>query len=87
MGLAKLKLSDGEVTTFTAQLQGILNYIDQLSRVDVQGVGSMTHPFDEPTPFREDVVCPSPVDTEGRPKTLLSAPDVLDGGYKVPSIL
>jgi aspartyl-tRNA(Asn)/glutamyl-tRNA(Gln) amidotransferase subunit C len=85
--LARLELSDLEVQTFTAQLGDILKYIDQLQTVDVSGVEPVVHPLELPTALREDLVRPSPVDDEGRPKVLASAPDVLYDGYKVPPIL
>ena len=85
--LARLELSDLEVKTFTRQLDDILSYIDQLSQADVKGVEPMTQAFELATPMREDVVRPSPVDAEGRPKVLKSAPEVMHDGYKVPPIL
>jgi aspartyl-tRNA(Asn)/glutamyl-tRNA(Gln) amidotransferase subunit C len=36
--LAKLKLSDAEVTKFSTQLSGILSYVDQLKEVDTSSV-------------------------------------------------
>ncbi len=85
--LARLELSDQEVKTFTQQLKQVLEYVDQLQKVDVQGVEMMTHPLSLETPMREDEVRPSPVDDEGKPKVLKSAPDVLYDGFKVPPIL
>ena len=85
--LARLELSDAEAKTFTTQLSGILKYVEQLQGVDVSKVEPMTHPLDLLTPLREDIVRPSPVDADGKPKVLRSAPDVLNDGYKVPPIL
>lgn len=85
--LARLELSDQEVKTFTSQLSDILKYVEQLQSVDVQGVEPLTHPLALSTPLRPDEVKPSPVDSEGKPKVLQSAPDVLYDGFKVPQIL
>jgi aspartyl-tRNA(Asn)/glutamyl-tRNA(Gln) amidotransferase subunit C len=88
--LARLELTDEEVRTFTAQLGGIVGFFDQLGQADVSGVESlelMVHPIELPTALREDVVVPSPVDSEGRPRVLESAPDVLHDGFKVPPVL
>ena len=85
--LSRLELSHLEVTTFTQQLGEILKYVEQLHKVDVTGVEPLTHPLELATPMREDRVVPSPMDHEGKPKVLLSAPDVMDDGFKVPPIL
>jgi len=85
--LSRLELSDQEVQMFTSQLGEILKYVEQLQTVDVSGVEPMTHPLEMATPLREDVVRPSPVDENGKPKILKCAPDVLYEGFKVPPIL
>lgn len=85
--LARLELSDAEVVIFTSQLEHILGYFEKLQEVKVEGVDPLISPIELETPFREDHIIPSLVDSEGKPKVLQSAPDVLDDGYKVPPIL
>jgi aspartyl-tRNA(Asn)/glutamyl-tRNA(Gln) amidotransferase subunit C len=85
--LSRLELSGDEVCLFTHQLKGILNYVEQLQKIPVEGVEPLVHPFTLETPMREDQVLASPVDSEGRPKTLESAPEVLYDGFQVPPIL
>jgi len=85
--LARLKLSTDEVEMFTGQLREILRYVDSLQTVDVSKVEPLTHPLELQTPMREDVVIPSLLDAEGKPKILASAPEVLYDGFKVPPIL
>lgn len=85
--LSRLELSDSEIKTFTSQLEQIIHYVDQLQKVNVEGVPPLTHPLTLETPMREDVVKPSPKDVDGKPKVLKHAPDVLHGGFKVPQIL
>jgi aspartyl-tRNA(Asn)/glutamyl-tRNA(Gln) amidotransferase subunit C len=85
--LARLELSEQEVQTFTAQLGDILKYVEQLQKVDVQSVEPLTHPLELATPMRNDEVRAPFVDSEGKPKVLQSAPDVLFEGFKVPPIL
>ncbi len=85
--LARLKLTEEELTTFTNQVGDILKYVEKLQEVNVEGVAPMTHPLELNTPMREDVAVPSPINAEGKPKVLDSAPDVLNDGYKVPPIL
>ncbi len=85
--LARLKLTDEELTSFTAQVGDILKYVEKLQEVNVDGVAPMTHPLELATPLREDVAVPSPRNAEGKPKVLDAAPDMLNDGYKVPPIL
>ncbi len=88
--LARLELSDAEAELFETQIEGVLEYVKLLEQVDVSGVLPLAHPHAdliEGTPLRDDVVVPSPVDSQGQPKTLTHAPEVFDGGFKVPPIL
>ena len=85
--LARLALTDQEVASFTKQMSKVLGYVEKLQEVDTQGVEPLTHPLDLTAPMREDVVVPPLVDSEGRPKILSSAPEVLFDGFKVPPIL
>lgn len=88
--LARLELTHQEVSTFTSQLSEILGYVEQLQKADVSGTEPLTHPLDLAdlvTPLREDRAIPSPTDSEGKPKVLGCAPDLLYDGFKVPQIL
>lgn len=92
--LARLEISDDEVKVFTVQLEQVLNYVSKLGEVDIRDQGQpssevepMTHPMDYPTLLREDRHVPSPVDAQGKPKSLGPAPEVLYEGFKVPPIL
>ena len=91
--LARLKLSEQEVKTFTNQLGLIFKYVEQLQELNVDGVEPMTHPLvlesrgDLKAPLRKDEAMPFPRDENGKPKVLRHAPDVLFDGFKVPPIL
>lgn len=84
--LARLELTDEEVKTFTSQLGNIVQYMDLLQQVNVEGVEPLISPLDQITPLRSDVVVPSALDDSGFPKVLQPAPDLLDNGFKVPQI-
>lgn len=87
-GLARLELSDEEVRVYTAQLGRILEYVDELQRVPVaEDLEPLFHPLETPTPLREDVARPSPVDGHGGPRVLESAPEIVNGSYKVPQVV
>jgi aspartyl-tRNA(Asn)/glutamyl-tRNA(Gln) amidotransferase subunit C len=89
--LARLELTDQEVTTFTSQLSDILSYVGQLQELDVSNVEPLTHPFADGgeirAPLREDIVKPFKTNEDGKPKTLDPAPEAYEGGFKVPPIL
>lgn len=98
--LARLELTDSEVTLFTQQLGDILRYVETLREVEalaeIDAIGSLDgnpmEPLIQPlgvtgTSMRDDLIRHSPTNSQGKPKVLDSAPDVDQGGYKVPPIL
>ena len=81
--LARLELSDAELETMTRQLRGIVEYVDQLQRVNTDGVEPLAHALDVHNVFREDESRPSlPVDA-----ALANAPDRRGDFYAVPAVL
>ncbi|MCM2278386.1 MAG: Asp-tRNA(Asn)/Glu-tRNA(Gln) amidotransferase subunit GatC [Oligoflexia bacterium] len=85
--LARLELSDSEVSTFTAQLEKILGYVESIQELEVQGVEPLLSPLAAKTAFREDEILPALAGREGQPKVLEAAGEIIDGGYKVPPVL
>lgn len=85
--LARLRLTDTEVDSYTNQLRDILKYIEKLEEVDVKGIEPLVNPLDQSLVLREDRVDAPFMDAQGRPRVLESAPDVMYDGYKVPPIL
>ena len=79
--LARLELSDDEVDQMATELSGILEHVDRISELDLEGVEPTSHVValenvlraDEPTPSLE------------REAALASAPDPADGAFRVPS--
>ena len=84
--LARLSLTDEEITTYTVQFGNILGYVEKLQEVDVGDIAPLTHPFDLPTPLRADVVKSFSRDHAGKSKALSCAPELLSDGFKVPQI-
>ncbi len=85
--LAKLHFSDSELEEFTIQFQKILDYVEQLKQVSVEGVEPTSHVSltagYEKYLFREDEVRPSlPVE-----ESLSNAPDPGEGHFRVPKVL
>ena len=81
--LARLALPGGETERFTAQLNDILLYMDNLNEVDTGGVSPMTHAIAQKNAFRDDNVGSSlsPADS------LSNAPEVRGGCFQVPKVI
>jgi aspartyl-tRNA(Asn)/glutamyl-tRNA(Gln) amidotransferase subunit C len=87
--LARLELSPAEAEKFTSQLSEILKYMETLQSKDLNlaEVEPLFQPFEAATAFRDDIVESFGLDAHGQPLTLSVAPDVVDGGFKVPQVL
>ena len=81
--LARLKLREAEVETFTRQLGHVLQYMDLLGEVDTTGVEPMAHAIEMTNVLRDD----APAASLPREAALANAPQS-DGRYfLVPAIL
>lgn len=86
--LARLALTDAEVTKYAAQMKVTLGYVDQIAKAEIpDGTEPLYHPLEVETPMREDRIVPSPTTADGKPKMIRAAPDTLYEGFKVPPIL
>jgi aspartyl-tRNA(Asn)/glutamyl-tRNA(Gln) amidotransferase subunit C len=81
--LARLHLTEAELETATGQLSRIVDYVDQLSEVDTQGVEPMAHAIELANVFRDDAVATS----LPREEALANAPHHDNRGYLVPAVL
>jgi aspartyl-tRNA(Asn)/glutamyl-tRNA(Gln) amidotransferase subunit C len=79
--LARLELSEEEVERFEGELSKVLDYIGTISELDLDEVPPTSHVVAVENVLREDVPRPS----LPREKALESAPDVANGGFRVPS--
>ena len=79
--LARLRLSDDEVTTMAGELSSILGHIEKLSELDLDGVTPTTHVVDVGNALRADEPRPS----LPRDVVLEQAPDTDGEGFRVPS--
>jgi aspartyl-tRNA(Asn)/glutamyl-tRNA(Gln) amidotransferase subunit C len=79
--LARLRLSDEEVQTMTGELSKVLDHIEKISELDLEGVEPTSHVVELENVLREDVPRPS----LSREKALDQAPDSDDTGFRVPS--
>jgi aspartyl-tRNA(Asn)/glutamyl-tRNA(Gln) amidotransferase subunit C len=78
--LSRLALSDEEKKQFGAQMVRILDYVNKLSELNVEGIAPLTQTVEDNLPLREDVTAPSlPVET-----ALKNAPKREAGSFVVP---
>ena len=85
--LARLELNPKEIQDYVHSIGEILKHVEHLKDVNVQGVEPLYYGIDDDLRLREDRVEETPPAPGGSPKVLISAPDVLHGGYKVPQII
>ncbi|MFZ3208518.1 MAG: Asp-tRNA(Asn)/Glu-tRNA(Gln) amidotransferase subunit GatC [Geobacteraceae bacterium] len=81
--LARLKLSEEEVETFTGQMGAILAYIEKLNELDTDGIAPTAHAVPMENAFREDMERPS----IGAGQALANAPERVDGFFRVPKVI
>ena len=77
--LAHLELTPAEVERFTSQLNGILEYMDQLNELDTSGVEPTSHVLPLSNVLREDEA--------GRDEVLANAPQQDRDHFVVPKII
>jgi aspartyl-tRNA(Asn)/glutamyl-tRNA(Gln) amidotransferase subunit C len=79
--LARLGLTDDEIETMLRELSGILEHVERMNRLDIEGVEPTSHVVDLVDVLRPDEPRPS------WPKTVVleAAPDPAEGAFRVPS--
>jgi len=81
--LARLRLTDDEISQLTRQLDDILEYMDKLNRLDTAQIEPFTHPLETTNALREDAVTSQP----NSDALLANAPDRDGTFFKVPKII
>lgn len=81
--LARLHLSEKEIVHFTAQLEGILKYINKLKQVDITNIEPTSHVFPQKNIYRQDELKPSLPTKE----VLKNAPSKERDFFKVPKVI
>jgi aspartyl-tRNA(Asn)/glutamyl-tRNA(Gln) amidotransferase subunit C len=79
--LARLRLSDEEVERMVGELSGILEHVDRIGNLDLEGVEPTSHVVALENVLRADEPRPS----LPRDVALASAPDPQDGAFRAPS--
>jgi len=81
--LARLDLTDDELSRFTDQLAAVLEHAGDLAAIDTAGVPPTAHPLELLNVLRDDVPRPC----LDRDEVLAMAPAAEDGRFRVPKIL
>ena len=79
--LARLSLSDEEVEQMSSELSGIIEHIEKIGELDLDGVPPTSHVVPVTNALRADEPRPS----WPREVMLDAAPAVADDGFEVPS--
>lgn len=81
--LARLALDERELQALTGQIDAILGYMEQLNRLDTEGILPTSHAVPVENAFREDRAHPG----LGIEKALRNAPDAAEGCFRVPKVI
>jgi aspartyl-tRNA(Asn)/glutamyl-tRNA(Gln) amidotransferase subunit C len=79
--LARLRLSDDEVERMSAELSKVLDHIEKIEELDLEGVPPTSHVIELENVLRADEPRPS----WPRERVLEGAPDAAPDGFRVPS--
>ena len=81
--LARIAVEEDQLPKLADELTGILNFMEQLNEVDVDGVEPMTSVTPQRLKRREDVV----TDGSQQEAVLKNAPDAREGFFAVPKVV
>jgi aspartyl-tRNA(Asn)/glutamyl-tRNA(Gln) amidotransferase subunit C len=79
--LARLELSEEEVERMSRELSAVLDHIEKISELDLEGVPPTSHVVEVASALRPD----EPTDSLPREVALACAPDSDGEGFRVPS--
>jgi aspartyl-tRNA(Asn)/glutamyl-tRNA(Gln) amidotransferase subunit C len=79
--LARLGLTEEEVETMSRELSGILEHVERMNKLDIEGVEPTSHVVDLVDVLRPD----EPRSSWPKADVLEAAPDPAEGAFRVPS--
>jgi aspartyl-tRNA(Asn)/glutamyl-tRNA(Gln) amidotransferase subunit C len=79
--LARLRLSEDEVERMSSELSGVLDHIEKINELDLEGVEPTSHVVEVENVLRPDAPRPS----WSRERILGVAPDSAQDGFRVPT--
>ncbi|CAG0911791.1 unnamed protein product [Cyprideis torosa] len=81
--LARLQITEEQVSGFASNLSNILEFVEQMDAVDTTGVEPMAHPQDMTQPLRVDQV----TEADQREMFQQQSPAVENGLFLVPKVI
>lgn len=86
--LARIRMDDAELERMVPELNGILQWVEQLGEVDVTGIAPMAAVIPNTLRLRDDVVDADPLTGGGkREDVLANAPAAEHGFFGVPKVI
>lgn len=82
-GLARLRMEDEELERLAPQLSNIIGFVEELNKLDTEGVEPLANVVDIPLPLREDIVN----DGNCAEEVLTNAPEETQGYFVVPKVV
>ena len=82
--LAKIELTDKEIEEFSVDLSNILSWMEELKKVDVTGIETVTSVNDTVLPEREDSDIKLKIEKK---EVLKNAPDKVGDYFTVPKVI
>ena len=79
--LARLRLSEEEIGRMSSELSSVLDHIEKINELDLEGTRPTTHVIELENVLRADESRPS----WPRERVLEGAPDVAQRGFRVPT--
>jgi aspartyl-tRNA(Asn)/glutamyl-tRNA(Gln) amidotransferase subunit C len=79
--LARLRLSEDEIEQMSRELSSVLDHIEKISELDLEGVKPTSHVVELENVLRPD----EERESTARERILEGAPDVAAGGFRVPT--
>ena len=79
--LARLRLDEAEIEKMSRELSTVLDHIEKISELDLDGVAPTSHVVEVENVLRPDEPRPS----WPRDRALTEAPDAAGGGFRVPT--
>lgn len=87
-GLARIKMGDEELERMVPELNNILEWVEQLGEVNVDGVEPMSAVIPNTLRLRDDVIDADPNTAGGRREDVLAnAPAAEHGFFGVPKVI
>jgi aspartyl-tRNA(Asn)/glutamyl-tRNA(Gln) amidotransferase subunit C len=79
--LARLRLTEEELPRMSSELSSVLDHIEKISELDLEGVPPTSHVLELENVLRDD----QPRESWPRERVLEDAPDTAQGGFQVPT--